>query len=205
MECFSYIVTRDYGFAPNPFHGYCTLATCKPAIRNKAKIDDWVVGFASRSLQERKVVYLMKVDEKMDYEEYWNEERFQIKKSNMKASLVKAYGDNIYHMNEENTAWIQADSHHSYENGEINLINYKNDTSSKFVLISKNFYYFGRNPIVVPPGIDIDRLIIKRGNTRVRNEVKFLPLIEWVEDNYKKNYVYSDPKKFDIISRYSGK
>lgn len=28
MRCFSYIVARDYGFAPNPFHGFCTLANC---------------------------------------------------------------------------------------------------------------------------------------------------------------------------------
>ena len=30
---YSYIITRDYGFAPNPFGGVCTLATCKPKIR----------------------------------------------------------------------------------------------------------------------------------------------------------------------------
>ncbi len=28
---------RDYGFAPNPFHGICTLATCKPVIRRVAR------------------------------------------------------------------------------------------------------------------------------------------------------------------------
>ncbi|WP_410897079.1 hypothetical protein [Pseudomonas chlororaphis] len=27
---FSYKLTRNYGFAPNPSYGICTLARCKP-------------------------------------------------------------------------------------------------------------------------------------------------------------------------------
>ncbi|MFH1865797.1 MAG: hypothetical protein ABIK85_07930, partial [Candidatus Eisenbacteria bacterium] len=38
MRLFSYIVARDYGFAPNPFCGVCTLATCKPKIRESASV-----------------------------------------------------------------------------------------------------------------------------------------------------------------------
>jgi hypothetical protein len=34
----------DTGFAPNPFHDFLTLATCKPDIRKKAQIGDWVLG-----------------------------------------------------------------------------------------------------------------------------------------------------------------
>ena len=30
MTLYSYIVKHDNGFAPNPFHGFCTLACCKP-------------------------------------------------------------------------------------------------------------------------------------------------------------------------------
>jgi len=41
---FIYVVDRDFGFAPNPFHGYCTLATCKAKIRNQARVGDWVIG-----------------------------------------------------------------------------------------------------------------------------------------------------------------
>ena len=33
---------RDYGFAPNPYFGYCTLATCKPVIRRCAGVGDWI-------------------------------------------------------------------------------------------------------------------------------------------------------------------
>jgi hypothetical protein len=44
MKLYCYIVTHDTGFSPNPFHGYCTLACCKPTIRRTAKEGDWVVG-----------------------------------------------------------------------------------------------------------------------------------------------------------------
>lgn len=32
-KAFCYVIPYDTGFAPNPFHGLCTLATCKPQIR----------------------------------------------------------------------------------------------------------------------------------------------------------------------------
>jgi len=38
---YSYIVKTDTGFAPNPFHGFCTLACCKPIMRRK--IRDYIV------------------------------------------------------------------------------------------------------------------------------------------------------------------
>ena len=28
----------------HPFHGWCTLVCCKPAIRRKARPGDWIVG-----------------------------------------------------------------------------------------------------------------------------------------------------------------
>ena len=34
---YSYIVARDFGFAPNPFNGVLTLATCKPIVRKGAE------------------------------------------------------------------------------------------------------------------------------------------------------------------------
>lgn len=37
MRLFAYKMTHDTGFAPNPFWGYLTLATCKPKIREKKR------------------------------------------------------------------------------------------------------------------------------------------------------------------------
>ena len=46
----AYKITHDTGFAPNPFHGYLTLATCKLGIRLKAKVGEWICGFDSKKL-----------------------------------------------------------------------------------------------------------------------------------------------------------
>src|SRR5882762_6472831 len=47
VRLYSYVVARDFGFAPNPFYGFCTLATCKPRIRAHACVGDWVLGTGS--------------------------------------------------------------------------------------------------------------------------------------------------------------
>ncbi len=139
-----YVVTRDFGFAPNPFHGYCTLATCKPRIRKTACVDDWVMGVGgSRHAAQGKCVYLMKITETSTFEGYWSDERFQVKKPLRNGSLVMMVGDNIYHRNPDTTAWIQEDSHHSSVDGSPNMTNITRDTSSTNVLISDHFYYFG--------------------------------------------------------------
>lgn len=69
----SYVVRYDSGFAPNPFYGYCTLATCKPNIRKGADIGDWVVGSGSNDRNVRRgghLVYAMRVTETMTFDEY---------------------------------------------------------------------------------------------------------------------------------------
>ena len=97
MKCYTYIVARDFGFAPNPFGQFCTLATCKPKIRSAAQIDDWVIGIGpKRSKQAGKVIFAMKVTEALSFTEYWNDERFQMKKPVMNGSLMQAYGCLLY-------------------------------------------------------------------------------------------------------------
>lgn len=51
---YAYSITRDFGFAPNPFHGICTLATCKPRIRKAANIGDWILGIGGANLKSAK-------------------------------------------------------------------------------------------------------------------------------------------------------
>ena len=59
MRLFTYIVTSDAGFAPNPFYGYCTLACCKTAIRRAAEPGDWIVGLTPKAHGNR-IVYAMR-------------------------------------------------------------------------------------------------------------------------------------------------
>lgn len=141
---FSYKVVRDYGFAPNPFHGYCTLATCKPQIRSVAEINDLVVGCGSAQTGlEGQAVFAMRVSEKLTFQQYWSDPRFSAKKPNLSSSRAQSYGDNIYHR--ELSEWIQEDSHHSYEGGGMNISNRDRDTSADCVLIGIDFIYWGGN------------------------------------------------------------
>lgn len=47
-KSYSYVVARDYGFAPNPFNGILTLAACKPVIRKGADVGSFVIGFTNK-------------------------------------------------------------------------------------------------------------------------------------------------------------
>lgn len=151
MRIYSYVVTRDYGFAPNPFYGVCTLATCKPTIRKCASIGDWVVGVGSKELfLDGKIIYAMKVDEALSFGEYWADPRFKQKRPTMHGSLMQAYGDNIYHRDSDKARWQQALSHHSYPDGRINQNNLQSDTKVNRVLIGRKFIYWGANAVDSP-------------------------------------------------------
>ena len=148
MKLYSYVIPRDYGFAPNPFHGYCTLATCKPITRRVAQVNDWIAAFGSRHRStEEKLVCLMRVDETLTFDEYWNDPRFKLKRPVFNKSMTRKYGDNIYH--HVNGAWVQEPSHHSFRDG-MNLTNLDRDTKTDRVLIAEEFYYFGRDAILLP-------------------------------------------------------
>jgi hypothetical protein len=116
---FSYVVDHDYGFAPCPHHGYCTLAKCKFAGRHKnvvelAGVGDWVVGTGGADLKKSaghgKVVYAMRVDEKPEFDQYCLDERFRDRPD--------------------------ADPDPPWSHG-------------RFALVSRHFFYFGRNAIDV--------------------------------------------------------
>ena len=82
MKVYSYILTSDTGFAPNPFWGYCTLACCKPMIRRTASVGDWIVGLTPKALGHR-IAYAMKVSEKITMADYWRDKRFREKRPKM--------------------------------------------------------------------------------------------------------------------------
>jgi len=204
----SYIIDRDFGFAPNPFNGYCTLATCKPKTRNIAKVGDWIVGIGGKNLGDgyRKLIYAMEVTEKLTFNEYWKDERFELKKPIMNGSLKRAYGDNIYFC--EDGQWHQQNSHHSHEDGTPNEKNIKRDTSSNFVLISDHFYYFGDQAKSIPK--KFDPYIIQGGSNhrRIENPVIIKKFCKWiqslVEGEIEKNELIGFPVHFGKFKRYKG-
>lgn len=150
MTLFSYVLDHDYGFAPNPFYGMCTLATCKPKIRDRAKIGDYVVGTGCAKRGRRgRLVYYMRVSEITTYDAYWEDVRFIRKRPSMLGSRMRAFGDNIYHRDQDG-CWQQANSFHSLPNGMANPLNRDHDTHSDKVLIGQEFAYWGGSGPMIP-------------------------------------------------------
>lgn len=184
MALFSYVVARDYGFAPNPFGNYCTLATCKPDIRAQANVGDWIVGIASKadSVLPR-LVYVMRVDEVQTYNTYWEDVRFQYKKPSRIGAVKHLFGDNIYYQDNVGN-WLQVDSHHSLDDGSPNVLNVANDTKSQGVLVSQHFVYWGSNAIEIPGeflDFNGETLMIRRGYRRHFSEDFITHFISWFE------------------------
>jgi hypothetical protein len=160
VRLYSYVVARDFGFAPNPFYGFCTLATCKPDMRRTAQVGDWVVGTGSkRNGRDGHLVFAMRVTEAMTFDQYWADPRFASKRTSLHGSLKQAFGDNIYHR--QAGVWSQENSHHSMPDGTANPENVEHDTRTDRVLISDHFAYWGGEGPEVPAafrdwdGIDV--------------------------------------------------
>ena len=202
MRGFSYVVARDFGFAPNPFDGVCTLATCKQQIRGSAEVGDWVIGTGSaRYGITGKLVFAMEISERLTFDAYWNDERFATKKPVMNGSLKKMYGDNIYRR-KENGEWKQANSHHSLEDGHPNAYNIERDTSADAVLIADYFYYFGKSAIDIPELL-ASRIVKKGIGYRCIKKSDIDELYHSVLLHHQPGY-NDDPTQFVSFERYDG-
>jgi len=206
-KAYIYVVDRDFGFAPNPFHGYCTLATCKPMIRKQAQLEDWVVGVGGRRLEATdKCIFAMRITDTTIFNEYWDSADYLDKKPVRNGSRRMMVGDNIYHYDSTLNEWQQADSHHSNVDGSANLHNLHTDTKSDKVLISQHFYYFGREAPNIPTKI-LDSIGFENvRNYRVYDLDECAALIEWLQSSFQNllNLVIADPFDFnESEKRYS--
>lgn len=162
---YCYTMTHDTGFAPNPYHGVLTLATCKPLIRKYAKVGYWISGWTGNAVHDKqggidtkgagRLIYLAQVSEILSFQQYW--EKYPIKRPLelcdesptskkgcgcfVKINSISDYddcGDNIYKTDENDPSkFIQLKNrHHGKEQQE-------HDLSGENVLICKDFYYFG--------------------------------------------------------------
>lgn len=146
MRLYSYVVCYDSGFAPNPFYGWCTLATCKPDIRRTAQVGDWIVGTGSANKKVQRgghLVYAMRVSEALSFRDYDADARFQAKKPFRRGSRKQSCGDNIYYRDAANKRWLQRDSFHTNADGTPNANHIARDTGVDRVLVSNHFVYFG--------------------------------------------------------------
>lgn len=163
IRLFSYKMTNDTGFAPNPFWGYLTIATCKPGFRRSKRVGDWILGFSSKSLTRRygvrlddvgeeKLIFAMKVSERLTTREYWLDYRFRSKKPSASAqAVVDRTGDNIYEplVPEPSTPT----DFKQLPNPNHGTDAQSHDLKAMWILAATEFWYFGSGRIALPEDV----------------------------------------------------
>jgi len=182
MKIYSYVVEHDTGHAPNPYFGFCTLCRCKfsqQAEKTKsrrgrknivelAEVGDWVIGTggaskgtggaSKKSAGNGKLVYAMRVDERLTRQEYFSSSRFAQKKPLKAGNYQQTRGDNLRPRNDF-------------------------ERHDQFVLISSYFYYFGDCALEIPERF---KFAEKSGpGFRYIDPEKFSPFLKWLEENGK--------------------
>lgn len=169
-HCF-YRMTHDSGFAPNPFHGWCTLATCTPNHR-RANLGpgDVLVGVESNMLREKRrrrsgaagtpergIVYYMEIEERLTLEDYFNDPRFAAKKvpatQRKTWTYIQKHGDNVYFKDAQGDwTWLEG---HEHDTGKTlgPSDETRKDIHGNRVFIGRTFYYFGNCAIPLPGDI----------------------------------------------------
>lgn len=194
MNLFSYKLDHDYGLAPNPFWGFMSLAVCKGRIRSNKnlQIGDWVIATGGKNLGfENCLIYAMKVEQIIPFDDYWNNPNYGCKIPIMNGTLAQMYGDNFYHTLEDGGV-VQEPSAHSNPDFTINRDHTDRDTNGKYVLISKDFFYFGDNAPVIPPEF---KEVICKGRDIVYHKIPMavrIAFIDWVKSNFSKG-IHGDP------------
>lgn len=196
----SYIVAYDSGFGPNPFNGFCTLATCKPEIRKHANIGDWIIGTGSNRKGVRRggfLVYAMRVQEALTFAGYWNDPRFARKKPDLRGSYRLACGDNIYCPAPAGNGWMQLNSYHSQSDGSPFQKHINRDTSVDRVLVSNDFVYFGAEGPEIPEALkDAGLVLAGRGRLKITDPCKIGSFEAWLNNLGVKGY---EGRPFDMI------
>jgi hypothetical protein len=144
---FSYVVTHDSGFAPNPYGGVLTLATCKPSIRRTACTDDWLLGTGSvGAVGKGRIVYAAIVSEVLPLEQYATDPRFSVKHPTVGAESWQRHGDNLYLRLPDGT-WHQRRNIHHFQKDMAR------DLRGKNVLVCERFWYFGGSAPMLPDSL----------------------------------------------------
>ena len=193
VTLFSYCVAHDTGAAPNPFWGICTLVICKPAIRRKAEIGDWIVGTGSINSPVEdmggKVVYVMKVTKKLTMEEYdtFTQQYLPEKVPDWSSrDPRRRLGDSIYDFSCTPPRMRQ---------GVHNEKHQQKDMSGLNALLSNHFWYFGDKACKLPDNL---RQIVKQGpgHRSKSNEPYAEKFLKWLDSlGLESNRLHGRPQK----------
>jgi hypothetical protein len=194
MKLFSYTLRYDDGAAPNPFWGVCTLAVRRPAIRLAAEVDDWIVGLGPANspigdISDR-VTYAMKVTSKMTFEEYdqFCKTFVPKKKPDWRSIDYRLrMGDCIYNYTAGPTPKMRTGIHTEENQGK--------DLSGSYVLVSKQFYYFGKKPVKLPDELR-PIMYAEQGHQSDANQDYVEPFVNWIENlDQRPNKASADPQR----------
>lgn len=155
-KLYSYKMTHDNRFAPNPFFNVLTLATCKPYMRLNTKVGNWIAGWTSTHIAhspteqgKEKLIYLAKVTRKLTFAEYWEQYPQKRAIDTEDKNIIERFGDNIYQPdNSSEDGFKQIPNiHHKAEKKA-------KDLKGEYVLVCEEFYYFScLSPLEIPNNI----------------------------------------------------
>lgn len=177
MQLCSYVVVHDTGFAPNPYHGFCTLTACTPNRAGKRfENGDWLIGHSTKARGQR-LVYAMRISEVLDFDDYYRDPRFTAKKPKSGPSWADVCGDNIYHRDESGDWAMDPNLFHDPARY------LKKDTKHPRVFISDYFFYFGDKAPNIPA--EFGSLIWPRQGVNCKHDPEVAAeFVEWLRSTY---------------------
>ncbi len=133
------------------------------------------MGFQSRQAGN-KLVYAMRVDEeRLHFDKYFHDERFQAKKPDLSGPWERICGDNMYWL-DENGDWQQLKSLHDKP------VDKAKDTKYPYAYVADHYYYFGEEAIKIPP--EFAPIIRTCRSCKCNHSVDSTGLIDWLEDHF---------------------
>lgn len=190
MRVHTYVIAVDSGAAPNYDQPFTTLAVCKPRIRKKAAVGDFVLAFAGKDVnpfEPHTVVWAGIVSEKMTFADYWNDKRFTGKKpacwKNPDACRQEGrctrpdrcqYPDNFYRPVDSGLMWVENPVHDADAA--------QHDTNGLYVLAFDPSWCFRANGPLMPSEFGLRMTHGRRGERVVDlSDVEWRRLKAWLD------------------------
>jgi hypothetical protein len=194
-QLYSYVVVQDTGLAPNPWHGYLTIALCTPNHKPyHINPGDWIVGNGSKKWGNH-LIYAMRVQERLHFNDYFHDGRFQKKKPRFDTRDWRdGVGDNIYHQEKEK--WLQVETRFHCEKSQK-----EQDTKYPFVYIAKHFFYFGEEAVLVPETL---RELLQKGRQgcKSKHDPELVErFIQWLEAEHKPGHRGRKPLDWKLAAQ----
>jgi hypothetical protein len=125
-------------------------------IRKHASVHDIIVGMAGSGKQGLgryypRLIYWMRVEEALSFDEYWHDPRFVNKKPQIPGPKIKMVGDRTYRHEPPQTDWsFETSMHYIAAAGQSEDGHVFRDTKVDRILISRCFTYWGNSGPELP-------------------------------------------------------